>query len=259
MGVLEGRAALVVGVANKRSIAWAIAQKLDAAGCRLALSYQNERTERDVRRLAETLEHGPVPVMPLDVTDDDQLDAAVAQAADELGRIDILVHAVAFARAEDLSGRYVDTSREGFMTALDISAYSFTALARRVEPHMVAAGGGSIITLSYLAAERAVPGYNVMGIAKSALESMVRLLAWELGEHGIRVNAISAGPVRTLAARGIPGFAEMTEGIAARSPLRRDIDADEVGESALFLCTPGSKAITGEVLHVDAGYHAMGL
>jgi enoyl-[acyl-carrier protein] reductase I len=258
MGVLEGRAALVVGVANKRSIAWAIAQKLDAAGCRLALSYQNERTERDVRRLAETLEHGPVPVMPLDVTDDDQLDAAVARAADELGRIDILVHAVAFARAEDLSGRYVDTSREGFMTALDISAYSFTALARRVEPHMAAVGGGSIITLSYLAAERAVPGYNVMGIAKSTLESMVRLLAWELGEHGIRVNAISAGPVRTLAARGIPGFGSMADKASERAPLRRDITADEVGDAALFLASPLSASVTGETMFVDAGFHAMG-
>jgi enoyl-[acyl-carrier protein] reductase I len=257
-GLLEGRTALVVGVANKRSIAWAIARRLDAAGARCALTFQGERTQRDVERLAGELGR-PAPTMTLEVTDDGQADAAVAKAAQELGGIDILVHAVAFALAEDLGGRYVDTSLEGFRTALEISSYSLTALARRVEPHMRERGGGAIVTLSYLAAQRAVPGYNVMGVAKSALESMVRYLAWDLGEAGIRVNAVSAGPVRTLAARGIPGFTEMAEAAAGRSPLRREITAEEVADAALFLVSPLASAITGHVLYVDAGFHAMGL
>lgn len=257
-GLLDGRTGLVVGVANKRSLAWAIARKLDAAGARLALTFQNERTERDVRALAATLAH-PGPVLPLDVQDDAQLDAAVAEAAGELGGLDVLVHAVAFARAEDLGGRYVTTEREGFLTALDVSAYSLTALARRCEPHMAARGGGSIITLTYLAAERAVPGYNVMGVAKAALEASVRFLAWDLGEAGVRVNALSAGPVRTLAARGIPGFGEMAGLAAERSPLKREITADEVADAALWLASPLAASVTGSTVYVDAGYHAMGI
>jgi enoyl-[acyl-carrier protein] reductase I len=197
--------------------------------------------------------------VPLDVQDDAGMDAAVAEAADALGGLDILVHAVAYAPAEDLAGRFADTSRQGFLTALDVSAYSLTALARRAEPHMRARGGGSILTLTYLGGERAVPGYNVMGVAKAALESSVQYLAWDLGEAGIRVNAISAGPVRTRAARGIPGFGEMVERTAERSPLRREINAEEVADAALFLASPLAAAITGEVVHVDAGYHAMGL
>jgi enoyl-[acyl-carrier protein] reductase I len=256
--VLAGRTGLVVGVANKRSLAWAIARRLDAGGARLALTFQNARTERDVRPLAEGLTHEG-PVLPLDVQDDDALDAAVSQAADALGGLDLLVHAVAFARPEDLGGRLADTSREGFATALDISAYSLLALARRVEPHMRERGGGSIMTLTYLASGRAVPGYNVMGVAKAALESIVRYLAWDLGESGVRVNAISAGPVRTLAARGVPGLGEMIDAAAARSPLRREISADDVADAALWLASPLSAAVTGEVLFVDAGYHAMGL
>ncbi len=256
--LMAGRTGLVVGVANKRSISWAIARKLDAAGGRLALTYQNERTERDVRKLAAELANEG-PVLPLDVTDDDQLDAAVAAAADSLGGIDVLVHGAAFALPDDLGGRFVDTGREGFRTALDISAYSLTALARRVEPHMAARGGGSIITLTYIASHRAVPGYNVMGVAKAALESSVRFLAWDLGEAGIRVNAISAGPVRTLAARGVPGFGEMADQAAERSPLRRAITADEVGDAALYLASPLSAAVTGETMFVDAGFHAVGI
>lgn len=258
-GIVDGKRALVVGVANKRSIAWAIARRLDAEGARVALTFQGERTEKDVRGLAADLANGPVPVLPLDVQDEAQLDVAVDGVAEALGGIDILVHAVAFAKVEDLGGRFMDVSDDGFHLALDISSWSLKRLAERVEPHMRAAGGGSIVTLSYLAAERAVPGYNVMGVAKSALESIVRYLAWDMGPDGTRVNALSAGPVRTLAARGIPGFGDMVDNAVERSPLRRPIDADEVADAALFLCSPLSRAVTGETLHVDAGYHAMAL
>ncbi len=258
MGMLDGQTALVVGVANRRSIAWAIAERLAAEGARCAFTFQNERVEGDVRKLAATLpDHGPI--LPLDVQDDTQLDAAVDGAAQGLGGLDILVHAVAFARGEDLGGRFVDIDRPGFELAMDISAYSLAALARRVEPHMRARGGGSVMALSYIAAERAVPGYNVMGVAKSTLESIVRYLAWDLGEAGVRVNAISAGPVRTLAARSIPGFTDMADKAAERSPLRRPITADEVAGAAVFLASPLSSGVTGHVLYVDAGYHAIGL
>jgi enoyl-[acyl-carrier protein] reductase I len=256
--MLEGRNALVVGVANKRSLAWAIARTLDGAGARTTLTHQGERTEGDVRGLAETLD-GCEAVLPLDVQDEDQLGAAVEGAAQAMGGIDVLVHAVAYARPEDLGGRFIDTGREGFHLALDVSAYSLAALARHAEPHMRANGGGSIMTLSYIAADRAVPGYNVMGVAKAALESIVRYLAWDLGDGAIRVNAISAGPVRTLAARGIPGFGTMAERVVERTPLRRDISADEVAAAALFLASDLSVSVTGETLFVDAGYHAMGL
>jgi enoyl-[acyl-carrier protein] reductase I len=256
--LLEGTTAIVVGVANKRSLAWAIARRLDEAGARSALTFQGERTEGEVRKLAGTLA-GCEAVLPLDVQDDDQVSAAVEGAASALGGLDVLVHAVAYARPEDLGGRFVDTGREGFHLALDVSAYSLAALAREAEPHMRARGGGSIITLTYIAADRAVPGYNVMGVAKAALESIVRYLAWDLGDGGIRVNAISAGPVRTLAARGIPGFGTMAERVAERTPLRRDISAEEVGDAALFLASPLSASVTGETLFVDAGFHAMGL
>lgn len=258
-GIVDGKRALVVGVANKRSIAWAIARRLDAEGARVALTFQGERVETDVRALADTLRHGPVPVVPMDVTDASGMDSAVATVAADLGGIDILVHAVAFAKQSDLGGRFMDVSSDGFQMALDISAWSLKTLAERVEPHMRAAGGGAIVTLSYVAAERAVPGYNVMGVAKSALESIVRYLAWDMGPDNTRVNALSAGPVRTLAARGIPGFGDMVANAVERSPLRRAIDADEVADAALFLCSPLSRAITGETLHVDAGYHAMAL
>jgi enoyl-[acyl-carrier protein] reductase I len=256
--LLAGLTGLVVGVANKRSLAWAIARRLDAAGARLALTFQNARTERDVRPLAETLTN-PGPVVALDVQDEAAAAAAVDECAAGLGGLDVMVHAVAFARAEDLGGRFVDTSREGFATALEVSAYSLVALARVAEPHMRERGGGSVMALTYLASGRAVPGYNVMGVAKAALESSVRYLAWDLGEAGIRVNAISAGPVRTLAARGVPGLGQMIETAAGRSPLRREISADEVADAALWLASPLAAAVTGEVIFVDAGYHAMGM
>jgi enoyl-[acyl-carrier protein] reductase I len=255
--LLDGTTGLVVGVANKRSIAWAIARRLDEAGARLVLTYQNERTEGEVRKLAGTLARCQA-VLPLDVQDDAQVAAAVGGAAEALGGLDTLVHAVAFARPDDLGGRFIDTPREGFHTALDVSAYSLAALAREAEPHMRERGGGSVMTLSYIAADRAVRGYNVMGVAKAALESIVRYLAWDLGDGGIRVNAISAGPVRTLAARGVPGFGTMADKAAERAPLRRDISADEVGDAALYLASPLSAAVTGETLFVDAGFHAMG-
>lgn len=256
--LLAGTTGLVVGVANKRSIAWAIAQACDAAGARQVLTYQGERTERDVRKLADTLDNC-AGVLPLDVLDDDQTAASVDEAAALLGgRIDTLVHAVAYAAPEDLGGRFVDTSREGFRLAMDVSAFSLAALARCAEPHMKD-NGGSIMALSYIAAERAVPGYNVMGVAKSALESIVRYLSWDLGESGIRVNAISAGPVRTLAARGIPGFSAMADTINERTPLRREIGTDEIGATAVYLASPLSSAVTGDTLYVDAGFHAMGL
>ena len=227
--LLQGTGGLVVGVANKRSIAWAIARKLDEAGARIVLTFQGERTEGEVRKLAATLRDCPA-VLPLDVQDDAQVASAVAGAAEALGGgIDTLVHAVAYARPEDLGGRFIETSREGFHLAVDVSAYSLAALAREAEPHMRARGGGSVMTLSYIAAQRAVPGYNVMGVAKATLESIVRHLAWDMGDRGIRVNAISAGPVRTLAARGIPGFGTMADTIASRTPLRREITQDEVG------------------------------
>lgn len=258
-GIVEGKRALVVGVANKRSIAWAIARRLDQEGARVALTFQGERVEKDVRKLADELGNGPVPVLPLDVTDDAQVEAAVDGAAAELGGIDILVHAVAFAKADDLGGRFMDVSDDGFAMALDISSWSLKRLSERVEPHMRTAGGGAIVTLSYVAAERAVPGYNVMGIAKSTLESIVRYLAWDMGPDNVRVNALSAAPVRTLAARGIPGFGDMVDNAIERSPLRRAIDADEVADAAVFLCSDMARAVTGETLHVDAGYHAMAI
>jgi enoyl-[acyl-carrier protein] reductase I len=245
-GLLADRAALVVGVANKRSISWAIADALAKQGARVALTYQGERVERDVRKLAGTLGED-TPVLALDVTDGDQIAAATSEAADALGGLDILVHGVAFATAEDLAGRFTDTSREGWSTALEISAYSLVELARTAEPYMNESGHGSIMTLSYLGGVRATPGYNVMGAAKAALESSVRYLAWDLGEAAIRVNAISAG------------FSTMADSIAERAPLRRGIDGADVAGAAVFLASDLSRGVTGTTLYVDAGYHAMGL
>jgi enoyl-[acyl-carrier protein] reductase I len=257
--LLEGTTGLVVGVANKRSIAWAIARKLDEAGQRLVLTYQGERTEGEVRKLAEQL-NDCAAVLPLDVQDDAQVAGAVAGAAEALGgRLHTVVHAVAYARPQDLGGRFIDTDRDGFHLALDVSAYSLAAIAREAEPHLRANGGGSIMTLSYIAAARAVPGYNVMGVAKASLEAIVRYLAWDLGDAQVRVNAISAGPVRTLAARGIPGFGTMAEKAAERTPLRREITQEEVADTAVYLASPLAASVTGETIFVDAGFHAMGL
>ena len=255
-GLLEGKTALVFGVANRRSIAWGIAQALAAEGATLAFTYQGERIEAGVRELAGSL--GSTVVLPCDVTKDEDLDTVFETVGKELGGLDILIHAVAFAAREDLEGRFTDTKRSNFAMAMDISAYSLTAMVQRAEPMMEARGGGAVLAMTYLGGERAVPKYNVMGVAKSALDSSVRYLAMELGEKNIRVNAISAGPIRTLAARSISGFTVMEEHYEKRAPLRRNVDASEVGQTALFLCSPMASGITGEIVHVDAGYHSIG-
>src|SRR6266704_1909393 len=255
MPLLEGKTALIFGVANHRSIAWAIAQALSAEGARLALAYQ-ERMEKYVRELAAKVPN--TVVFPCDVQNDEQLDAAFAKTGEAFGGgLDILIHSVAFAPPSELENPFIETTREGFRTALDISAYSLIAMARRAKP-LMQAHGGSILTLTYMASQRVVPKYNVMAVAKSALECSVRYLAYELGEHNIRVNAISAGPLNTLAARGISGLSTFRDQMNVVAPLRRNIDQSEVGDTALFLCSPWARAITGEVLFVDAGYNIMG-
>jgi enoyl-[acyl-carrier protein] reductase I len=254
---LADRIGLVVGVANKRSISWAIARRLADAGARLVLTYQTERLAENVRDLATALED-PL-LLPCDVGDDPQMDGLFAAIAARHGRLDFLVHGVAFADREDLAKPFVETSRDGFRTALDISAYSLVALSRRAVSLMAPHGGGSILTLSYLGAERVFPNYNVMGVAKAALEASVRYLAADLGPQNIRVNAVSAGPIKTLAASGIRGFSSILQTYRDRAPLRRTVDADEVAEAAYFLLSPAGRAVTGEVLLVDGGYHAMGV
>jgi enoyl-[acyl-carrier protein] reductase I len=254
---LSNKHGLIVGVANKRSIAWAIAQAAAAAGARLAVTYQGERLEENVRELAASLTD-PL-VLPLDVTNDSQI-AGVYEAIDrEFGGLDFLVHGVAFAQREELSAPFVQTSREGFRMSLDISAYSLVALARGALPLMERRGGGSILTLTYLGSERVFENYNVMGVAKAALEACVRYLAADLGPKGVRVNAISAGPIKTLAASGISGFTAILQHYRDRAPLRRTVDTAEVADAAMFLLGPAGRAVTAEVLMVDAGYHATGM
>ena len=250
--------ALVLGVANKRSIAWAIAKRLADGGARCAFTFQGERIEKGVRELAASVD-SPL-VTELDVRDD----GAVARVFDEVGaafggELDILVHSVAFAAAEDLEGRFTDTPRDRFWMAVDVSAYSLVAIARAAEPLMATAGGGSIVTMTYLGGERAVPHYNVMGVAKATLDASVRYLAWDLGQKNIRVNAVSAGPVRTLAARSIAGFPTMESIVEERSPLHRHIDADDVGSAAAYLLSDAARNVTGTTLYVDSGYHSMGM
>lgn len=256
MPLLEGKKALIFGVANHRSIAWAIAQALSAEGAQLALAYQ-ERMEKYVRDLAAKIPN--TPVIPCDVQSDEELDAAFAKVGELFGgKLDILIHSVAYAPPAELENPFIQTSRAGFHTALDISAYSLIAMARRAQPMMQASGGGSILTLTYMASERVMPKYNVMAVAKAALECSVRYLAYEMGEHNIRVNAISAGPLNTLAARGVSGFTAFREQMGHVAPLRRNIEQAEVGDAALFLCSPLARAITGEIMFVDAGYNIMG-
>jgi enoyl-[acyl-carrier protein] reductase I len=254
---LPGKVGLVVGVANKRSIAWAIARAASTEGASLVLTYPNARLEENVRELAETLSN--VTLLPCDVTSDQQIEELFASIERDHGGLDFLVHGVAFANREDLTAPFVQTSRDGFKLALDVSAYSFVALARGAAPLMERRGGGSILTLTYLGSERVFPNYNVMGVAKAALEASVRYLAHDLGPKAIRVNAISAGPIKTLAASGISGFSSILQTYRDRAPLRRTIDTDEVADAAVFLLGPAGRAITAEVLMVDAGYHAMGL
>ena len=254
--MFEGKRALVLGVANKRSIAWAIARRLADGGAQLAFTYQGERIEQNVRDLAESVS-SPL-VTELDVRDDAAIDRVFSEVAGVFdGQLDILVHSVAFAAAEDLEGRFTDTPRDRFWMAVDVSAYSLVATARAAEPLMEAAGGGSIVTMTYLGGERAVPHYNVMGVAKATLDASVRYLAWDLGQKNIRVNAVSAGPVRTLAARSIAGFPTMEAIVEERAPLHRHVDADDVGAAAAYLLAAGN--VTATTLYVDSGYHAMGM
>jgi enoyl-[acyl-carrier protein] reductase I len=254
--LLEGRHGLVLGVANKRSLAWGIAQAAHRAGARLALTYQGERLEENVRELAQQLRE-PL-VLPCDVAKDADLRALAASVKKGFGALDFVVHAVAFALREELDGEFLNTSREGYRIAQDVSSYSLTALARETAP-LMEGRGGSIVTLSYLGGERVVPHYNVMGVAKAALEMSVRYLAADLGPKGIRVNAISAGPVKTLAASGVHGLSKMLEYHRTHAPLRRTTDQDEVGDAALFLLSSLSRGVTGEVIHVDGGFHVMGM
>jgi enoyl-[acyl-carrier protein] reductase I len=255
MKLLEGKTALIFGLANKRSIAWGIAQAFHEQGAELGFSYGIPQLEKRVMPLAEQL--GVDFVEMCDVAKEEDIDAVFEKAAARFGKIDILVHAVAFAKQEDLTGRFVNTSRDGFAMAMDISVYSLVALSRRAAPLM--ADGGSILTMSYYGAEKAVPHYNVMGVAKAALEASVRYLAADLGPDGIRVNAISAGPIKTLAAAGIPGFRKMLRYVGERTPLRRNVDQAEVGKTALYLCSDLASGVTGEVVYVDAGYNILGM
>jgi enoyl-[acyl-carrier protein] reductase I len=256
MSRLTGKLGLVVGVANKRSISWAIAQAAQAAGARLALTYPSQRLEENVRELAEKLDN-PV-IAPCDVASDEQIATLAATLEQEFGGLDFLVHGAAFAPAEALSQPFVETSRESFRVALDVSAYSLIALTRATAPLMEKRGGGSILTLTYLGSQRVFTNYNVMGVAKAALESSVRYLANDLGPRNIRVNAISAGAIKTLAASGISGFSSILQVYRDRAPLRRSVDTSEVADTAVFLLGPESRAITGEVVMVDAGFHTVG-
>lgn len=254
--MLTGKKGLILGVANKRSLAWGIAQATATAGARLALTYQGDRLEENVRELAAKLED-PL-VLPCDVTNDAEVATLFETLKEQFGTLDFLVHAIAFAQKEDLEGTFLGTSRDGFRVAHDISAYSLTALARAAFP-LMKDNGGSILTLSYLGAERAMPHYNVMGVAKAALEASVRYLATDLGPSNIRVNAISAGPINTLAARGIGGFTKMLQYHRETAPLRRNTEVSEVADTALFLVSNMGRGITGEVIYVDGGFHIVGM
>jgi enoyl-[acyl-carrier protein] reductase I len=245
----------VFGVANERSIAWGIAESMHKQGARLAFSYAGEVLEKRVRPLAESVNADLV--VSCDVTQDDQIESAFQQIRAQWGSIDVLIHAIAFANREDLEGRFVDTSRAGFNMAMDISAYSLVALARAAAPLMP--NGGSVLTLSYYGSEKVVPSYNVMGVAKAALEASVRYLASDLGPQNIRVNAISAGPIKTLAASGIKGFKSILHVVEERAPLRRNVTQNDVANSALYLCSELGGGVTGEVVHVDSGFNILGM
>jgi enoyl-[acyl-carrier protein] reductase I len=250
--LLENKFGIIFGVANKRSIAWATAQSCLGAGARLAFTYQNERLKGNVEGL---LEGSDAPLIQCDVTKPEEVEAAFAAVKERFGRLDFLVHSLAFAPREALEGEYAATTREAFQTALDISAYSLVELARAAAPLMTE--GGSVVSMTYYGAEKVVANYNVMGVAKAALEASTRYLASDLGPRGIRVNAVSAGPLNTLAARGVGNMGTMLRHHAERAPLRRNVEAREVGDAALFLLSPLSSGITGEVLHVDCGYNIM--
>jgi enoyl-[acyl-carrier protein] reductase I len=250
---LEGQTAVVFGVANKRSIAWAIAQKLQESGVKLAITYQNERLRQEAEDMIHSLPNAEG--FQCDVSSDAEIDQLFATLKEKYGKIDSLIHSVAYAPAEDLKGSFLNTSREGFRIAHDVSCYSLIAVSRAAQPLMTE--GGSIVTLTYYGSTRVVPYYNVMGVAKAALECTVRYLAYNLGPNNIRVNAISAGPIKTLAARGIGSFGEILKEGAEKAPLKRNIDASEVADTAAFLCSNGARGITGETIFVDAGINIM--
>ena len=256
MGILDGKRGLIFGVANERSIAWAISEILRREGAELAFTYAGDALEKRVRPLAEGI--GAKIVVPCDVTKDSEIDEVFRHLQREWGALDILIHSIAFANREDLGNPYVQTSRQGFQLALDVSAYSLVALTRRAVP-LMEGRKGSILTMTYLGSEKVIPNYNVMGIAKAALEASVRYLAAELGPKGIRVNAISAGPIKTLAAAGIAGFRDMLHYSSERAPLKRNVEAAEVAGAALYLSSDLASAVTGEIMHVDAGYNIMGM
>ncbi len=251
---MQGKNAVIFGVANKRSIAWAIAQSLSAAGAKLAITYQNERLKQEAHELIQSLPGAEA--FQCDLSNDTEIAQLFSQIKQRLGRIDAVAHCVAHALAEDLRGDFLNTSREGFRLAHDVSVYTLIAVTRAAAPLMTE--GGSVVTLSYLGAERVVPGYNVMGVAKAALEATVRYLANSVGPNKIRVNAISAGPIKTLAARGVGDLGLMMKTHAEHAPLKRNVDVKEVGDSALFLCSDSGSGITGETIYVDCGYNIMG-
>jgi len=253
---LEGRTFVVMGVANKRSIAWGIAQSLHNAGARLVFTYAGERLEKSVRELAETLDRQDSIVLPCDVTSDENIEQAFSQIKNEVGIIHGVAHCIAFAKTEELKGEYMNTTRDGFLLAQNISSYSLTAVAKVAKDLMPE--GGSIVTLTYLGGEKVITNYNVMGVAKASLDASVKYLASDLGKYGIRVNSISAGPIRTLSSKVIGDFNTILKEIEERAPLRRTTTPEEVGDTALFLFSDLSRGITGENIHVDSGYHIMG-
>jgi enoyl-[acyl-carrier protein] reductase I len=255
MGLLEGKNALIFGVANERSIAWGITQALHQEGARIGLSFAGEALERRVRPLAGSL--GCTFVEPCDVSQDDQIQQVAERAAEAFEGVDILVHAIAFANRDELTGPYYNTSRAGFHLAMDISVYSFTALARAFQP--ILRPGGALLTLTYYGSEKVAPHYNVMGVAKAALEASVRYMAYDFGRQGVRVNAISAGPIRTLAAAGVSGFKSMYRQFAEVAPLHENVTIEDVGGAAVFLCSDLSRKTTGQVVYVDSGYNIMGV
>jgi len=254
--LLSGKTGIVFGVANKRSLAWAIARRAAEEGARIALTYQGERLEENATELASALKD-PL-VLPCDVTKDDDIIKVFERVKAEFGTLDFVVHGVAFALREELEGEFVNTSREGYRIAQDVSAYSLTAIARHAAP-LMEGRNGCILTLTYLGGEQVIPGYNVMGVAKAALDMSVKYLASDLGPRAIRVNALSAGPIKTLASAGIAGFSKILEHMRNRAPLRRNVDQTEVADAALFLLSDMARGVTGEVLHVDSGYHIMGM
>jgi enoyl-[acyl-carrier protein] reductase I len=253
---VKGKNIVVMGVANQRSIAWGIARSLHNAGANLIFTYAGERLEKNVRDLAETLEGQKSLILPCDVTSDEDIAKCFASIKEKVGTIHGIAHCIAFANKEDLKGEFVDTSREGFKLSLDISAYSLTAVAKAAKELMTE--GGSIVTLTYLGGERVVKNYNLMGISKAALEASVKYLANDLGKHNIRVNSISAGPIRTLSAKGVGDFNSILKDIEEKAPLRRNVTQEEVGDAATFLFSDMARGITGENIHVDSGYHILG-